>query len=89
MSDLRRNLFLELVNLVGHNLELAFHLCDLVTGLNQVFAAQVAVTAHRLIECLCMWHVCVWGGGGGGGEGEGRGGGGGGEGRGRGRGEGE
>ena len=37
---------------MGHDLELALHLGDLVPGLDQVLAAQVAVTAHSLIECL-------------------------------------
>jgi len=37
---------------MGHDLQFAFHLGDLVPGLNQVLAAQVAITAHCLIECL-------------------------------------
>ena len=48
------DLLLELVDLVGHYLQLAFHLCDLIPGLNQVLAAQVAITAHCLVECLCV-----------------------------------
>lgn len=51
-SYLGCNLLLELVNLMGHDLQFAFHLGDLVPGLNQVLAAQVAITAHCLIECL-------------------------------------
>ena len=46
------NLLLELVNLVGHDLQFALHLGDLVPRLNQVLAAQVAITAHCFIESL-------------------------------------
>ena len=47
------NLLFELVNLVGHDLQFALHLGDLVPGLNQVLTAQVAITTHCFIESLC------------------------------------
>ena len=35
-----------------HNLQFAFHLGDLVLGLDQVLAVQVAITAHSFVQIL-------------------------------------
>ena len=42
-----------------HDLELALHLLDLVLGLDEVLAVQVAVCPHRLIQILLLLQPCL------------------------------
>eukprot|EP00047_Mylnosiga_fluctuans_P004629 m.235648 g.235648 ORF g.235648 m.235648 type:complete len:879 (-) comp12857_c0_seq1:210-2846(-) len=51
---LRRNLVLELVDLVVHDLELALHVGDLALSLDEVLAVQVALAADRLVQALLL-----------------------------------
>ena len=43
---------LQLIDLVVHNLQFAFHLGDLILGLDKVLAVQVAITAHGFVQIL-------------------------------------
>lgn len=48
------DVLLELFDLVVHDLELPFHLRDLVLRLYEVLAVQVAVAPHALVELLLL-----------------------------------
>ena len=37
-----------------HDLELALHLLNLILGLDEVLAVQVAVRSHRLVQVLLL-----------------------------------
>ena len=41
-----------------HDLKLALHLLNLVLGLNEVLAVQVAVGTHRLVQVLLLLQPC-------------------------------
>eukprot|EP00906_Rhabdomonas_costata_P030247 RCo042734 len=56
---LDRDLLLELVDLVVHDLELSLHLIDLVAGLDEILGVQVAVRAHGLVEGLLLLQLCL------------------------------
>ena len=46
------DLFLQLLDLMVHDLELPLHLGDLILALNQALRVEVAIGAHRLIQVL-------------------------------------
>lgn len=46
---LSSNLFLELVDLVRHDFKLAFHLSDLIPGLNKTLTAHVPFSTHCFV----------------------------------------
>ena len=39
---------------VHHDLELALHLLDLILGLNEILAVQIAVGSHSLVQVLLL-----------------------------------
>mmetsp|Transcript_79096 Transcript_79096/g.115889 ORF Transcript_79096/g.115889 Transcript_79096/m.115889 type:complete len:221 (-) Transcript_79096:1033-1695(-) len=53
------NLLLELLDLVVHNFELAAHLVYFVLRLNQIFAVQIAVGPHCLVQGLLLFQLLL------------------------------
>mmetsp|Transcript_7978 Transcript_7978/g.18529 ORF Transcript_7978/g.18529 Transcript_7978/m.18529 type:complete len:259 (-) Transcript_7978:1015-1791(-) len=56
---LGRDLLLELLNLMVHDLELALHLGNFILGLNKVLGVQVAVGPHGLVQVLLLLQLLL------------------------------
>lgn len=49
------NLFLELINLMSHNLELLFHLVSLILTLHQIFQIEITITSAGFVQTLLLF----------------------------------